>query len=98
MSRTPGRVLYVDDDDGNRAVFDICMRGVLDTRSVATAGEALAALEADPSVLVLLADLRMPEMSGLKLCVAVRERHPAVRCVLVSAYAQEVLEGRSRPA
>ncbi|GEM_PF-5685813 len=86
-----GGVLYVDDDASNRVVFDLSLQDVVSVQSVASAAEALAVLEADASVLVLVADLRMPEVSGLMLCQAVRERHPAIRRVLVSAYGQEAL-------
>lgn len=40
---------------------------------------------------VLLTDLQMPEMDGLELVEAVREQHPAVPVILMTAYGSEEL-------
>jgi PAS domain S-box-containing protein len=48
--------------------------------------EALAQLEAHPDVLVVMSDIKMPEMDGLTLLSELNERYPLVRTVIVSAY------------
>ena len=53
----------------------------------ASAEAALDALrEAPPDLLVV--DLNLPGMSGIDLISRVREAHPDVRCIVVSAYAE----------
>jgi DNA-binding NtrC family response regulator len=56
-------------------------------RAVADPQEALRALEAAPSQ-VLVTDLRLPGMSGLELIRRARQLHPTLRVVLMSAFGE----------
>ena len=81
----PLSVLYVDDERNNRLVFQHVLGRTLAVR-VAESGEAALAILAEAPVEVLLADHRMPGMSGLELARAVRQRHPNVVRVVITAY------------
>jgi len=60
---------------------------------------ALAILEErGGDVRLMLTDVVMPGMSGLELVDAVRERHPQVRPLLMSGYADDVVADRRRAA
>jgi CheY-like chemotaxis protein len=48
--------------------------------------EALAKLDADPNVDLILLDINMPVMDGLTMLGKLRERESAVRSIIVSAY------------
>jgi adenylate cyclase len=48
--------------------------------------EALAKLDADPNVDLILLDINMPVMDGLTMLAKLRERENAVRSIIVSAY------------
>ena len=48
--------------------------------------DALAKLDENDDVEVLLCDINMPEMDGLTLLLKLRERSPLIKCVIVSAY------------
>ena len=48
--------------------------------------EALALLDAEPDIELLLLDINMPVMDGLTLLVHLRERRSPVRAIIVSAY------------
>lgn len=48
--------------------------------------EALTRLQADSPVDVVLTDINMPVMDGLTLLLRLRESHPLLRSVIVSAY------------
>jgi CheY-like chemotaxis protein len=52
--------------------------------------EALAAIDRERPALVLT-DLNMPEMNGLELVEAIRDRHPGLPVVLMTAYGNEEL-------
>src|SRR5437764_11350226 len=48
--------------------------------------EALAALDAEPDIELLLLDINMPVMDGLTLLAELRARQSEVRAIIVSAY------------
>jgi len=48
--------------------------------------EALAILEKEPGIKIVLSDINMPEMNGIELITAIHEKYPLIRTVIVSAY------------
>jgi signal transduction histidine kinase len=79
------KILYVDDEAANSTSFKYCFDELFDVVT-APSGDAALALMATTPMAVLLADQRMPGMSGVELCRIVRERHPDVVRVIVTAY------------
>ncbi len=79
-------VWIVDDDRSIRWVFEKALsREGIAYSSFASAREALDALAGDaPQVLV--SDIRMPGQSGIELLQAVKEKHPAVPVIVMTAY------------
>ena len=82
-------VLYVDDERNNRLVFQHALGRTLSIR-LADSAEAALAVMAEERFEVLLADHRMPGMSGLELARVVRERYPRVARVVITAYPYDV--------
>ncbi len=79
-------VWIVDDDRSIRWVIEKALsREGIAFDSFSTAQDALQALSAGaPEVLV--SDIRMPGLSGLELLNAVKQRHPAVPVIVMTAY------------
>jgi two-component system, NtrC family, nitrogen regulation response regulator GlnG len=79
-------IWIVDDDASIRWVLEKALsRAGLDTRSFASAREALAAFEHDtPQVLV--SDIRMPGESGLDLLDAVKQHNPGLPVIVITAF------------
>jgi len=79
-------VWIVDDDRSIRWVFEKALsREGIPYASYSSAREAIEALAAEaPQVLV--SDIRMPGASGLELLQAVKERHPGVPVIVMTAY------------
>ena len=79
-------VWIVDDDKSIRWVFEKALeRENITYRAFASAREALDALDTEtPQVVV--SDIRMPGESGLILLQKVRERHPALPVIIMTAY------------
>jgi two-component system nitrogen regulation response regulator GlnG len=79
-------VWIVDDDRSIRWVFDKALgREAIEHRSFASAQEALDALEGG-APRVLVTDIRMPGPSGIALLQRMKERHPAVPVIVMTAY------------
>ncbi len=79
-------VWIVDDDRSIRWVFEKALgREGIAFNSFASASEALDALSNGPPQ-VLVSDIRMPGPSGLKLLQTVKERHPGVPVIVMTAY------------
>jgi two-component system nitrogen regulation response regulator GlnG len=79
-------IWIVDDDASIRWVLEKALaRENLETRSFSNAREALAAFETDtPQVLV--SDIRMPGESGLDLLAVVKEQHPGLPVIIITAF------------
>ncbi|HUY32281.1 MAG TPA: response regulator [Pirellulales bacterium] len=93
------KVLVVDDLAVDRRLARSLLARNPDLRiSLAASGaEALACFEESVPDLVVT-DLQMPELNGLELVVAVRQRHPLVPVVLMTAYGSEEVAVRALKA
>jgi len=81
------RVLHVDDEPDFAAAVGkrLARRGVA-MRTVASGGEALEALASEPFDVVLL-DIKMPGMDGIKVLGEIKQRHPLVEVIMFTAHA-----------
>ncbi len=79
-------VWVIDDDRSIRWVFEKALaREGIPFKTFGLAQEALAALERDtPQVLV--SDIRMPGTSGLELLQSVKQKHPGLPVIIMTAY------------
>lgn len=78
-------ILYVDDEPENILVFRAVFSDEFQVLTAQSAGEALEVL-AEAPVAVLVADQRMPHVTGIELCEEAARRLPAVRRMLLTAY------------
>jgi len=79
-------VWIVDDDRSIRWVIEKALsREGIAYDSFASAQEALNALS-DGAPEVLVSDIRMPGLSGLELLNAIKQRHPGVPVIVMTAY------------
>jgi two-component system nitrogen regulation response regulator GlnG len=79
-------VWIVDDDRSIRWVFEKALsREGISYNSFASAREALDALSGGAPQ-VLISDIRMPGQSGIELLQEVKEKHPAVPVIVMTAY------------
>ena len=84
MSET---LLYVDDDESNLIVFEAVCGDEFAVVTTTSGDDALRILgERSHEVAVLLADQRMPEMTGVELLEKARSRYPNIERILITAY------------
>lgn len=78
-------ILYVDDELDNLAVFQANFEDAFRVLCVPSSQEALRVLESTP-VPVVVADQRMPGMSGVELFEILRQNHPHTKRIILTGY------------
>ena len=85
-----GHLLLVEDEDMVRSVAERALsRAGYSVRSAASGEEALALLEEDSTVDLVVSDVAMPGLDGPQTVRAIREHLPAVPVLFMSGYAEE---------
>lgn len=79
-------ILYVDDELDNLVVFEASFEGAFNVRTANSAAKALELLE-QHSFPVVLADQRMPGMTGAELFEVMRRKYPHTKRVMLTGYA-----------
>jgi CheY-like chemotaxis protein len=85
------KILVVDDDPQDRELARRCLEAVSETVEVLYAvdgKEAVASIRRTPPD-VVLTDLRMPRMDGLELVRHIRDHHPLIPVILMTARGSE---------
>jgi DNA-binding NtrC family response regulator len=80
-------ILIVDDEQSYRQLLSLVFEG--DGHSIRTASngrEALTLLQEEPAD-VIISDVKMPDMDGIEMLRAVRETHPDLGVILMTAFA-----------
>jgi signal transduction histidine kinase len=78
-------VLYVDDEDGNRVVFEQSLMAEFAIRTCPDGATALRLLD-EFDVAVLVTDMRMPTMTGDELLRIAKEKYPRTVRMVITAY------------
>jgi DNA-binding NtrC family response regulator len=81
------RILVVDDEPKMRALLSMALTSEgMDVSEAESAEAALNALGRGDGFSVMVTDVRMPGMSGLDLVKRVRQDHPAMECIVMTAH------------
>jgi two-component system cell cycle sensor histidine kinase/response regulator CckA len=84
------RALVVEDDLAVRqAIRRMLARDKIDVIEAADAAQALALLERDDNLDLVITDIMMPGMSGTDLVAAIKSRWPGLPIILTSGYIEE---------
>ncbi|WP_114953063.1 ATP-binding protein [Sphingosinicella terrae] len=89
-----GASILVVEDDPRVSRSTMAALEELGYRPVACASgrEALAVLEEEPAIDLVVTDVMMPEMTGTELAAAIRHRHPQMPLLFVTGYVGEAGE------
>src|SRR5678816_1152265 len=81
-----GTILIVDDDNDTAMLLrDLLRKRGLNVTAVSSARECLEQLRRHPAD-VVMTDVQMPGMSGIDLCVTLRERHPDLLPIIITGH------------
>lgn len=81
------RILIVDDDRAQRSLLETFLQSQGFTTQSAASGEAALQLLSEGKYAMIISDVRMPGMSGLETLRRVRQKHPDLPVLLVTAFA-----------
>ena len=79
-------ILIVDDERDTRELMARALGGNYRVTTAADAEQAVKALEADPSIALMLSDVRMPGADGIQLLKAAKKMRPHLACILLTAF------------
>ena len=81
------RILIVDDDHAQRSLLETFLQSKGYLTQQAASGEAALQLLLEQKFAMMISDVRMPGMSGLETLRRVRQKHPDLPVLLVTAFA-----------
>lgn len=79
-------ILIVDDEKDTRELMARALQSEYRVTTAPDAELALNALESDPSIVLMLSDVRMPGMDGFALLKEAKKRNPKLICILLTAF------------
>lgn len=83
-----GRILLVDDDDlFRKSLTETLRRGGFDVDAVGSPSLALSQVR-KTSYGLIISDVKMPEMSGVELLRHIKETHPHIPVLMITAFAE----------
>ncbi len=87
----PVRVFLLDDHEIVRAGLTRLFERAGDIEIVGEAGTAAAGLSRIPPTRpdVALLDVRLPDGDGVEVCREIRSRHPEIRCLMLTSFADD---------
>lgn len=85
MNTQQARILIVDDEEVVRRSFMRILEGNCKVQAVWNWAQVAEAMQQDPADVVLL-DLRMPEMDGISVLRALKQRWPESEVIVITGY------------
>lgn len=82
-------VLYAEDDEGIRKGYEIVFRKLCNTLYVAADGHEAYALYAEKKPDILVTDIKMPLIDGIRLVKKIRSADRKLRIIMTTAYTDE---------
>ena len=79
-------ILIVDDEKDTRELMARALGVDYRVTTAPDAEQAIKALEADSSIVLLLSDVRMPGADGIQLLKAAKKLRPQLACILLTAF------------
>lgn len=85
MNQTP-TLLYVDDEPLNLTLFEINFQKKYAIRTALSGEKGLDILRSEPSIAVVISDMKMPGMNGIEFIRKAKENFPEIVFFILTGY------------
>jgi len=85
MNQTP-TLLYVDDEPLNVTLFEINFQKKYAIRTALSGEKGLDILRSEPSIAVVISDMKMPGMNGIEFIRKAKENFPEIVFFILTGY------------
>ena len=85
MNQSP-TLLYVDDEPLNLTLFEINFQKKYTVRTALSGKEGLDILGSEPSIAVVITDMKMPGMNGIEFIRKAKENFPEIIFFILTGY------------
>jgi two-component system, response regulator, stage 0 sporulation protein F len=82
----PPTLLYVDDEPLNLRLFEVNFRKKFIVRTALSGEEGLEILRGEPSIPVVITDMKMPGMDGIEFIKKAKQQFPDVVFFILTGY------------
>jgi response regulator RpfG family c-di-GMP phosphodiesterase len=80
------KILYVDDEHLNLQLFEINFSKKYEVYIASTGFEGLDLLDKHPDILVIVSDMKMPEMNGIEFVTKARAKFPTKKYYILTGF------------
>jgi two-component system, response regulator, stage 0 sporulation protein F len=85
MNQTP-TLLYVDDEPLNLTLFEINFQKKYTVKTALSGEKGLDILRSEPSIAVVITDMKMPGMNGIEFIRKAKENFPEIVFFILTGY------------
>jgi two-component system response regulator (stage 0 sporulation protein F) len=79
-------LLYVDDEPLNLQLFAYNFKSMFDVRTAESGDAGLEMLRKEPSVSIVISDMKMPGMNGIEFIKKAKELSPNIICFILTGF------------
>jgi two-component system, response regulator, stage 0 sporulation protein F len=80
------KILYVDDEQINLKLFIMNMNKKYDVITAENGIKGLEVLANNPTIAIVVSDMKMPKMSGLEFIKLAKEKYPNISFFILTGY------------
>ncbi len=86
MATKSPKILIVDDEEGIRESLKLILSDHHDLILTESAEQALRCIEKDPSIGLVLLDIKMPKVNGLETLKNIKAKRPGLNVIIITGY------------
>jgi two-component system, response regulator, stage 0 sporulation protein F len=83
---TKAKILYVDDEPINLQLFELNFEEKYHVFIADDGFRGLEILDKEPDILVIISDMKMPEMNGIEFIKKAKEKYPDKKFYILTGY------------